>query len=90
MLTTTEPAVCLELPTDCPQRDERLGWMGDARSYVRAATFHADVAAFFTKWLDDVEGAQRDFGAFPDYCPYPMAHGEPGQTFGAGCAGRLL
>jgi len=72
----------VEVPTDCPQRDERLGWMGDAQAYVRAASYNADVAAFFTKWLDDVEEAQRDFGAYPDYCPYPMAHGKPGKTFG--------
>jgi alpha-L-rhamnosidase len=78
----TQRANFIEMPTDCPQRDERLGWMGDAQIYVRTASCNADVAAFFTKWLDDVEEAQRDFGAYPDYCPYPMAHGEPGKTFG--------
>jgi alpha-L-rhamnosidase len=72
----------VEVPTDCPQRDERLGWMGDAQIYARAATFNADVAAFFTKWLDDVEEAQHPFGAYPDYCPYPMAHGQPGKPYG--------
>lgn len=74
----------VEVPTDCPQRDERLGWMGDAQAYVRTATFNADVAAFFTKWLDDVVEAQRSFGAYPDYAPYPMAHGGAGKTFGTG------
>ena len=78
----TQRANYVELPTDCPQRDERLGWMGDAQIYVRAATYNADVAAFFTKWLDDVEEAQRSFGAYPDYCPYPMSHGEPRKSFG--------
>ncbi|MFM1942264.1 MAG: alfa-L-rhamnosidase [Verrucomicrobiota bacterium] len=78
----TQRANFIEMPTDCPQRDERLGWMGDAQVYVRAATYNADVAAFFTKWLDDVEEAQREFGAYPDYCPYPMGHGAPGKTFG--------
>ncbi|MHC1769799.1 MAG: family 78 glycoside hydrolase catalytic domain [Verrucomicrobiia bacterium] len=78
----TQRANFIEIPTDCPQRDERLGWMGDAQIYVRTASYNADVAAFFTKWLDDVEEAQRDFGAYPDYCPYPMGHGEPGQTWG--------
>lgn len=77
----TQRANFIEVPTDCPQRDERLGWMGDAQIYARAATYNADVAAFFTKWLDDVQEAQRDFGAYPDYAPYPMAHGEPGKTF---------
>jgi len=78
----TQRANFIEIPTDCPQRDERLGWMGDAQVYVRAASCNADVAAFFTKWLDDVEEAQRDFGAYPDYAPYPMGHGTPWKTFG--------
>ena len=78
----TQRANFVEIPTDCPQRDERLGWMGDAQAYVRTASFNADVAAFFTKWLDDVEESQRGFGAYPDYAPYPMAHGGGGKTFG--------
>ena len=82
----TQRANFIEVPTDCPQRDERLGWMGDAQIYVRTATFNADVAAFFTKWIDDIREAQRrqgaDAGAYPDYCPYPFAHGKPGATFG--------
>lgn len=78
----TQRANYVEVPTDCPQRDERLGWMGDAQAYVRTASFHADIAAFFTKWMDDVAESQRSFGAFPDYAPYPMAHGQPGKSFG--------
>lgn len=72
----TQRANFLELPTDCPQRDEREGWMGDAQIYVRAASYNADVAAFFTKWLDEVEEAQLPNGAFPDYCPWPFQHGK--------------
>jgi alpha-L-rhamnosidase len=72
----------VEVPTDCPQRDERLGWMGDAQAYIRTASYNADVAAFFTKWLQDVEESQQSFGAYPDYAPYPMGHGHPGKTFG--------
>jgi len=71
----TQRANFFEVPTDCPQRDERLGWMGDAQIYARAATYHADVAAFFTKWMDDVTEAQLPNGAYPDYAPYPMFHG---------------
>ena len=81
-IVRTQRSNFLEVPTDCPQRDERLGWMGDAQLYVRSAAYNADVAAFFTKWLDDVDEAQRSFGAFPDYAPYPMGHGEPNKTFG--------
>jgi alpha-L-rhamnosidase len=78
----TQRANFVEVPTDCPQRDERLGWTGDAQIYARAASYNADVASFFVKWLQDVEEAQRSFGAYPDYCPYPMGHGKPGKTFG--------
>jgi len=59
----------LSVPTDCPQRDERLGWTGDAQVFFRTATCNADVAAFFTKWMDDVEDAQTAEGVFPDVAP---------------------
>lgn len=78
----TQRANFVEVPTDCPQRDERLGWMGDAQAYIRTASYNADVASFFTKWIDDVEESQLSFGAFPDYAPYPMTHGKTGKGFG--------
>lgn len=59
----------LSIPTDCPQRDERLGWMGDAQVFVRTATGNADVAAFFSKWLVDVDDAQTPDGAYTDVSP---------------------
>jgi len=59
----------LSVPTDCPQRDERLGWMGDAQVFLRTATYNMDVAAFFTKWMTDVEEAQTPDGVFPDTAP---------------------
>ena len=59
----------LSVPTDCPQRDERLGWMGDAQVFVRTASFNMDVATFFEKWMVDVEDAQGPEGAFPDVAP---------------------
>ena len=59
----------LSVPTDCPQRDERLGWMGDAEVFARTATNVADVKAFFDKWLVDVDDAQRADGAFTDVSP---------------------
>ncbi|MDI1250422.1 MAG: glycoside hydrolase family 78 protein, partial [Lacunisphaera sp.] len=59
----------LSIPTDCPQRDERLGWMGDAQVFFRTATCNMDVAAFFTKWMIDVEDAQTAEGVFPDVAP---------------------
>lgn len=62
----------LSVPTDCPQRDERLGWMGDAQVFVRTATYNADVAAFFTKWLVDVDDGQTAEGSFSDVSPNTM------------------
>ena len=59
----------LSVPTDCPQRDERLGWMGDAHIFVHTASYNMDVAAFFTKWMNDVVDAQSPEGAFPDTAP---------------------
>jgi len=59
----------ISIPTDCPQRDERLGWMGDAQIFIRTATFNRDVAAFFTKWTRDIVDAQSEEGAFADFSP---------------------
>ncbi len=59
------------IPTDCPQRDERLGWMGDIQVFAQTAIFGMDMAAFFTKWLLDVRDAQSGDGRFPDLAPFP-------------------
>ena len=59
----------ISVPTDCPQRDERLGWLGDAQIFARTACYNRDVAAFYAKWLDDVADAQLPSGAFPDIAP---------------------
>lgn len=69
----------LEAPTDCPQRDERLGWMGDAQIFARTATFNNDIAAFMTKWTQDVEDAQSPEGGFSDVSPRigDMSDGAP-------------
>ena len=59
----------VSVPTDCPQRDERLGWLGDIQVFARTACYNRDVAAFFAKWLDDVADAQHDSGSYPDIAP---------------------
>ena len=71
----TQRANFLDLPTDCPQRDERFGWTGDAQIYVLTATYNADVAAFYSKWLRELMESQRPSGVFPGYAPYPFQHG---------------
>ena len=74
----TQRANFIDIPTDCPQRDERLGWMGDAQVYIRAATLHEDVQAFFTKWLVDVEDGQRADGEFPTVAPLKVSGDDGG------------
>jgi alpha-L-rhamnosidase len=59
----------IDIPTDCPQRDERLGWTGDAQVYVRTATLLTDIQAFYTKWLIDLDDAQREDGQYPMVAP---------------------
>jgi len=65
----------LSVPTDCPQRDERMGWTGDAEVFIRTATYNADVAAFFTKWLVDLDDSQFPDGRFTDVSPIPPTSG---------------
>ncbi len=69
----------VSIPTDCPQRDERLGWTGDAQIFCRTSSFNMDVRPFFTKWLDDLVDAQTPDGAFPDVAPQlkGMSKGAP-------------
>ncbi len=59
----------VDVPTDCPQRDERLGWTGDAQAFSRTAAFNMNVAAFFTKWLKDLAADQYPNGMVPFVVP---------------------
>lgn len=59
----------LDVPSDCPQRDERLGWLGDAQLIMPAATFLRDLGGFLVKWTRDVRDGQDEDGAFPDVAP---------------------
>lgn len=59
----------LDVPTDCPQRDERLGWTGDAQAFSRTAMFNFDVHNFFAKWLKDVAADQQPNGMIPWVVP---------------------
>ena len=59
----------LDVPTDCPQRDERMGWTGDAQAFSRTAAFNMDVASFFTKWNGDFTADQREDGMIPFVIP---------------------
>ncbi|MRG48410.1 Bacterial alpha-L-rhamnosidase [Chitinophaga sp. SYP-B3965] len=59
----------VDVPTDCPQRDERLGWTGDAQAFANTAAYNMDVAGFFTKWLKDVKADQQPSGLIPHVIP---------------------
>jgi alpha-L-rhamnosidase len=59
----------VDVPTDCPQRDERLGWTGDAQAFCRTAAFNLDVSSFFTKWCKDIAADQKPGGEVPDVIP---------------------
>jgi alpha-L-rhamnosidase len=78
----TQRSNFIDIPTDCPQRDERLGWTGDAQVYVATATLNADVHAFFTKWLVDLcEDGQRADGQFPMVAPIKVAGDDGGPAW---------
>jgi len=67
------------LPTDCPQRDERLGWMGDAQVFWNAASYTMDVDVFTRRFMADARAAQSKDGSFPDVTPFPFSwDGAPG------------
>jgi alpha-L-rhamnosidase len=89
----TQRANLFSIPTDCPQRDERLGWMGDIQAFAQTAIFNMDMAAFLTKWLQDVRDDQLPDGRFPDFAPNPNSVLKREEFFGApawGDAGTVV
>jgi alpha-L-rhamnosidase len=66
----------LSVPTDCPQRDERLGWTGDTEIFCCTAAYNAYVLDFFRKWIRDAADSQSEAGAFPDVVPRMCIVGE--------------
>jgi alpha-L-rhamnosidase len=74
----TQRANLLSSPNDCPQRDERFGWMGDIQAFSQTAIFNMDLGAFLTKFSQDIRDDQADDGRFPDFAPHP---GNPNRSF---------
>ncbi|MFF5081784.1 family 78 glycoside hydrolase catalytic domain [Actinoplanes sp. NPDC000266] len=72
----------LAVPTDCPQRDERLGWLADAQVFAPTATRNADVSAFFARWMKDVVDGQDADGAFRDVAPILVLDREGAPAWG--------
>jgi len=72
----------LDIPTDCPQRDERLGWTGDAEAFVRAAGYFFDVEQFFRKWLRDLAADQDENGGVGSVIPNVLPDDPPAAAWG--------
>ena len=72
----------LYVPTDCPQRDERLGWTGDTQIFCNTAAYNADVRMFFHKWLQDARDSQAEWGGYPDVIPAARVVGCGGAAWG--------
>ncbi|WP_421940847.1 family 78 glycoside hydrolase catalytic domain [Pedobacter sp.] len=70
----------VDVPTDCPQRDERLGWTGDAQAFAATAAYNMDVAAFFTKWMKDVSADQLPNGSVPFVVPNVLNQRDAGSA----------
>lgn len=79
----------LDVPTDCPQRDERLGWTGDAQAFSRTASFNFGVHNFFAKWLKDVAADQLPNGSIPFVIPNVLGAGASGSA-GWADAGTII
>lgn len=71
----------LSVPTDCPQRDERLGWTGDTQAFCCTAAYNADVDGFFHKWLQDARDSQNEAGMYPDVIPQVRVVGWGGSAW---------
>jgi alpha-L-rhamnosidase len=67
----------LSVPTDCPQRNERLGWTADTQVFAETGTFFADTKKFFHKWMRDMRDTQSEFGGFPGVAPIGQYGAEP-------------
>ena len=79
----------LSVPTDCPQRNERLGWTADTHVFCEAGSFNADTSKFLTKWMHDLCDSQHSLGGFPSVAPQGFIGNAP-MRFGWGDAGVIV
>ena len=80
----------LSVPTDCPQRNERLGWTADTQVFCEAATYNANVYAFFMKWMRDVTDTQHADGSYTGVAPTAQYGSERGHQLGWSDAGVIV
>lgn len=78
----------LSIPTDCPQRDERMGWTGDAQVFARSATYNMNVDQFYLRWFQSVRDIQGEDGSYFDYIP-KIGTPPAGATKGGGSVGWM-
>ena len=79
----------LSIPTDCPQRNERLGWTADTQVFAEAGSFNANTLAFLRKWMRDMRDSQDRHGGFPGVAPYAQ-YGNERMRFGWADAGVIV
>ena len=65
----TQRANFIDIPTDCPQRDERMGWLGDRSEECIGESYIFDIEPLYAKWVQDMADSQRTNGSIPDVCP---------------------
>ena len=80
----------LSVPTDCPQRNERLGWTADTQVFTEAASYNADVYGFFMKWMRDMRDTQHDDGSYTGVAPMAQYGSERGHQLGWADAGIIV
>jgi len=79
----------LSVPTDCPQRDERLGWTADTQVFCETASYNAEVYGFLCKWMRDERDSQHEDGSFPSVAPFGQ-YGNAGHKLGWSDAGVIV
>ena len=79
----------LSVPTDCPQRNERLGWTADTQVFTETGTFFANTLTFFHKWMRDMRDSQSETGGFPGVAPYAQ-YGNEKMRLGWADAGIIV
>ena len=79
----------LSVPTDCPQRNERLGWTADTQVFAETGTFFANTLTFFHKWMRDMRDSQNELGGFPGVAPFAQ-YGNEKMRLGWADAGIIV
>ena len=75
MVCSTEESNLHSIPTDCPQRSERMGWMNDMTVRIDQALYNFDLSRFYPKWIDDVSDTQEKDGSIADTAPLRWSKG---------------